>query len=242
MSKYTLKPSGLVHSDLIYKSQGITLSQDVDLRSFDSSIKNQGNLGACVPSAVISAYELLIKKHLPEHYVNLSPLFLYYNSRLIEETIGHDSGVLHIKNALKVAKLCGLSKESLWNYTESKFSDRPDDNAYIDALSRRISSYKIVVSVDSMLEQLSLGHPIIVGMDVFEEFDSISKDDPVVKIPWRGAYSIGGHSVLVVGYSISKQQFIIKNSFGTEWGEDGYAYVPFDYVKNCVFEAWTIDI
>lgn len=240
--KYTLKPSGVISRDFVYRSKGLNPAQEVDLRPLASPVKDQGNLGACVPSAVISAYELLIKKHLPDRYVDLSTLFLYYNSRLIEETIAGDEGVLHIKNALKVAKLCGLARDSLWNYDESKLIERPSDDSYIDALSRRISSYKLVPSVESILENLVMDNPIIVGMDVFEGFDSITKEDPIVKMPWRGAYSMGGHSVLIVGYSLPNQQFIIKNSFGSDWGEEGYAYVPFDYVKACVFEAWTIDI
>lgn len=240
--EYTVKPSGAIHRDFIYRSQGIILPQEVDLRPFASPVKDQGDLGACVPSAVTSAYELLIKKHLPNQYTDLSTLFLYYNARLVEETIDHDVGVMHIKNALKVAKLCGLSRDSLWNYTEDRLTDRPSDDAYIDALSRRITSYKMVSSIDNIIENLADDHPVVVGMDVFEDFDSLTKDDPVVKMPWRGAYSMGGHSVVIVGYSLPNQQFTIKNSFGTDWGDSGYAYVPFDYVKACVFEAWTIGI
>lgn len=242
MTEYSLRPSGSISNEFIYKHQGSILLQEVDLRSFDSPVKNQQNLGSCVPISIVSAYELLVNKTIPDHSVELSPLFLYYNSRIIEETVKQDSGVMHIKTALKVSKLCGLSRESLWKYEENQIFNVPDDQAYIDALSRRIPSYKIIVSVDSILERLSNGFPVIIGMDVFEEFDSISKQDPNIKVPWRGAYSVGGHSVLVVGYSIPKQQFIIKNSFGTDWGDNGYAYVPFDYVKNYVFEAWSIDI
>jgi C1A family cysteine protease len=55
---------------------------------------------------------------------------------------------------------------------------------------------------------------------------------------------IGGHAVMAVGYDDEKKHFIIQNSWGTEWGDKGFFYMPYDYAANSDLAAdfWTIRI
>jgi len=53
---------------------------------------------------------------------------------------------------------------------------------------------------------------------------------------------VGNHAVTIVGYDLSSSVFIIKNSFGIDWGLNGYFYMPFEYAKKHVFESWIFDI
>ena len=41
--------------------------------------------------------------------------------------------------------------------------------------------------------------------------------------------------MLIVGYSDAKQVFIVRNSWGTHWGDNGYCYMPYDYAGNPEF-------
>jgi C1A family cysteine protease len=43
---------------------------------------------------------------------------------------------------------------------------------------------------------------------------------------------IGGHCVLIVGYNTDDRYYIVRNSWGPEWGDQGYFYMPFPYVER----------
>ena len=70
----------------------------------------------------------------------------------------------------------------------------------------------------------------------------VSKEDPIVPMPQPDETALGGHSMSVVGYSLLSENFLCKNSFGTEWGDDGYCWLPFEYVRKYAFEKWCFDI
>ena len=56
-------------------------------------------------------------------------------------------------------------------------------------------------------------------------------------------YEFGvGHALTLVGYNLTKNQFIAKNSFGTNWGLTGYCLIPFEYIESELVEAWYFDI
>jgi C1A family cysteine protease len=57
-------------------------------------------------------------------------------------------------------------------------------------------------------------------------------------MPPVGARDLGGHAVLVVGYR--DDNFIVQNSWGSDWGEDGFAYLPNDYVDHFAVAAWSL--
>lgn len=58
----------------------------------------------------------------------------------------------------------------------------------------------------------------------------------------RIGYDSVKHAVLIMGYNDSTSAFLIKNSHGPDWGDGGYAWLPYDYVTNYVFERWCFDI
>lgn len=49
------------------------------------------------------------------------------------------------------------------------------------------------------------------------------------------------HSLLAVGYIEEEKLFIVRNSWGAKWGEDGYFYMPYQYLENC-YDFWTIRV
>ena len=51
-----------------------------------------------------------------------------------------------------------------------------------------------------------------------------------------------GHAICIVGYDLTRKLFLIKNSFGTGWGDKGYCWMPFDYADRHVFERWVFRI
>lgn len=239
--KYLVKPSKPDSRDHAYKKESSTIKESIDLREWDSAVEDQNKLGSCVANAIANAYELMTKQIAPEKFVDLSRLYIYYNSRVIENTVGEDTGV-YIRDGLKAVKFYGACREDLWPYDIKKFNQQPPAVCYVDATKRNISEYKSLFSLGDMLEVLSNNKPVIIGMAVYSSFDLVNKENPVIPLPTPLDPYIGGHAVSIVGYDLSKHQFLIKNSYGTDWGDGGYGWLPFEYVRTEGFEKWCFDI
>lgn len=130
----------------------------------------------------------------------------------------------------------------MWPYNVSKFAVRPTVEAYAEAKKRTISEYQTLTTLVDMLEVLSSGKPIVAGMVVYEPFMTLDHLNATISLPFPDQYEIGGHAVCIVGYSLADQKFIVKNSFGKEWGDNGYFYMPFEYARQYVFEKWAYTI
>jgi C1A family cysteine protease len=63
-------------------------------------------------------------------------------------------------------------------------------------------------------------------------------------LPRPGERAIGGHAVMAVGYDDAKQWFIIRNSWGDQWGMKGYFTLPYAYLtdENLASDFWTIRV
>lgn len=241
-TEFNVKVSKPDLRDKNYTKQNVPIAREVDLRQWDSLVESQGSLGSCVGNAITNAYELLVKQKRPNEFVELSRLFVYYNARLIEESVGEDAGVIYMRNALKGCKQYGLCTEPLWPYDVEKFAEKPSETAYLDAEKRRIPKYATVSGINNMLEVLNLGYPIVVGLDTFEQFMNLDSNNSVMSVPEPGELTLGGHAMSVVGYNLPIQQFLVKNSFGNDWGDQGYCWMPFEYTIKHVFERWAFEI
>jgi len=64
----------------------------------------------------------------------------------------------------------------------------------------------------------------------------------VVNLPTVDERPIGGHAVLAVGYDDGSQRFMVRNSWGAEWGQGGYFSIPYAYVTNpgLAGDFWTV--
>ena len=81
--------------------------------------------------------------------------------------------------------------------------------------------------------------PVVIGIDVYESFESdeVAKTG-IVPIPGKKEQLLGGHAVCVVGYDDSKNWLIVRNSWGTSWGNKGYFYLPYKY-HDLLGDMWT---
>jgi C1A family cysteine protease len=238
---FSLKPSVTDARDHPFSQEHAFVKKSVDLRSWDSPIEDQGELGACAGHAMTNAYELMVKMSYPDCFAELSQLYVYYHTRHLEKTVEADLGVFSIRNLITATKRYGACTEKLWPYDISKYKDQPTPECYVDALNRSITEYQSLQSVTDMLESLSTDRPIIIGLDVYESFLTLNAENPVVQMPTTDLL-LGGHAMSVVGYSLEKEQFIAKNSFGSTWGDAGYCWLPFEYVKKYAFDRWCFHI
>ena len=212
------------------------------MREWDSLVEDQGTLGSCEGNAITNAYELQVKRLYPEKFVELSRLFVYYNSRLLDNSVMEDAGA-YLRDGMKAIQKFGICSEKLWPYDIKKFTVKPTEECYKDAESRTITSYQSLDTLDEVLHAINDNKPVVIGVTVYDSFNLVSKENPVIRNPIENEKdSGGGHAMTIVGYDIPKKQFLIKNSFGTDWGDNGYGWLPFDYAEAEGFEKWVFDI
>ena len=210
----------------------------VDLRSYCTPIEDQGNLGSCTGQAIASAIELLNKRN--GNYKDISRLFIYYYERLFLGTVNYDSGA-YIRDGIKVTYKYGAASEHLWPYFIDRFKKPPSKEAIIDATKRKVTRYERVADHAGCIDALNNGYPVTIGFDVYSSFMRINNTG-VMSYPKVGEAYLGGHAVLLVGYDLNKQHYIVRNSWGTRWGDKGYFYMPFKVIQNSRMSAdfWVI--
>jgi C1A family cysteine protease len=232
------------HRDFLYS--GIrpalaALPSSVDLRPTCPPVGNQGKLGSCSANALVGALEFLEQKDkIP--MVDLSRLFIYYNERVVENSVNCDSGA-RIRNGIKTLAKQGVCEEQKWAYVISRFRLKPTSECYKEAIHHQITSYHRIITIDEMRTCLAEGFPFVFGISVYESFESkqVAKSG-VVPMPQPGEQHKGGHAVMAVGYSDSEKMFLARNSWGSSWGMEGYFKVPYDYLadRNLSDDFWTI--
>lgn len=213
------------------------------MRSWASAVENQGSLGSCTANAIAGSYELLLNKYYPEKFTELSRLFVYYNARLLDNSVNEDTGA-YIRDGIKSVKHYGICAESLWPYYISRFTVAPNSESYEDAKTRNIKNYFRVTGLDNIIDALNNSHPIVVGILVYSDFDKLDSRNTILSPPATNATHspLGGHAVLLVGYDYAKRLILARNSFGPDWCMDGYFWMTFKYVESQVMDAWVFDI
>lgn len=203
----------------------------VDLRRYCSPIEDQGSLGSCTGQAIAGAIELLNKRNGKP--TDVSRLFIYYYERVLLGTVNYDSGA-YIRDGIKATNHYGASLESLWPHDIRKFRQEPIVEAKNDALNRKVTRYERVMNFNGCIDALNNGYPIVMGFHVYTSFMSrnVARTGNMPYPNTRREQLLGGHAVLLVGYDKRRNVFIARNSWGTNWGDRGYFYMPFNVVTN----------
>ena len=217
------------------------LPAKVDLRAKCPPVENQGQLGSCTANALAGALEFLeLKDKHP--LIDLSRLFIYYNERVIEHSVKQDAGAM-LRDGIKTLAKQGVCAEKLWPYVIKKFATKPTAACYTQALQHTISSYQRLATTQEMRACLADGYPFVFGFTVYESFesDAVARTG-TVPMPSRRERVLGGHAVCAVGYDDKAKRFIVRNSWGADWGKKGYCTMPYAYLadRNLSDDFWTM--
>ena len=217
----------------------IRLPRKVDLRIYCSDIENQGNLGSCTAQALAGNLEFLDKK-TDSTYTDVSRLFIYYNERWIIDTVDYDSGA-SLRDGIKTLKKYGACWETSWPYLAERFTRRPPLRCYREAKKYCIQSYHRITRLPEMLTCIAEGYPFVFGFTVYESFESQKvAHTGIVDMPKKKEEAIGGHAVMAVGFDQEKARFLVRNSWGGQWGKNGYFTMPYEYLRTLADDFWTI--
>jgi C1A family cysteine protease len=205
---------------------------------FMPGILDQGCLGSSTATACSNAIRFVMRK---EKARDLEPsrLYMYWFARFVERlSTDEDTGV-SLRHLLASIQTYGICDESLHPYNVNTYKTKPS-NSCIRSATANATDFKYLsvnCNLSSMKQCLYAGLPIIFGMDVYESFESDKLG--VVPMPGSSEILLGSHVALIVGYDDGKQHFIVMNSWGTHWGDNGYFYLPYEYLQY-MCDLWTV--
>lgn len=256
-----------IRQKLKLRSGNNKLPESVDLREWCSPVENQLNIGSCTAQASAGIIEYFEKRAFGKH-IEASRLFLYKTTRNLMKQKG-DTGAW-IRNVMGALVLCGVPDEKYWPYKVEDFDREPGSFIYSiadeystlkyfchDPLSSVEASESRAVNsrqdvLDSVKKYLEAGIPSMFG---FWGFPSFNNSDSPGNIPCPGSKEQAewGHAIATFGYDDNRKitntkynvetkgALLIRNSWGEEWGEKGYGWLPYKYVTDgLATDFWSV--
>jgi C1A family cysteine protease len=230
------------------KVAAIGLPSKVDLRPGCPPVYDQGQISDCVGNGVAAGHQFeQIKQDMSSSTGAIdfipSRLFIYYGARELEGTTDSDSGA-EIRDGIKTAVKQGVCPETMWPHDPRMVTEKPTDGCYQNALTHQVLQYLSVdQTLDEMRSCLAEGYPIIMGFTVYESFenDEVARSG-IVNMPEVGEEPVGGHAICAVGYDDTTRRFLVRNSWGSGWGQKGYFTIPYEYFLDLQLasDLWTI--
>lgn len=216
------------------------LPATVDLREQSVPIFDQGQMGSCSGNALAAHYGFLqLKAGKP--LWTASRLFIYYNERLKEGDPGEDGGATTLRDGCVSLYGMGVCSEDVWAYTESNLFVKPPQSAYGAAESNKIHSFVSLNSMQDRKHCLASGYPWVFGIPIYSSFESNSvAESGVIPMPGWLDRAVGGHALLCIGYDDESQMYLFQNSWGTDWGDEGLGYIPYQYIETMGDDFYTL--
>ncbi|NDV58125.1 C1 family peptidase [Bacteroides sp. 519] len=231
--KYRLQPNVIKEQPLAdtYMPKKLN-SGSIDLRSGFTAIKDQGSQGACSAFAMVGIYEYILKTNKASD-PDLSEAFVYYNARKKNEKQHLDEGS-NFYDSIASLMIEGVCTEKKFPYLKEVFNQEPPVEAYEDGATRLVKkAMNVNVNLDDIRSALIEGYPVAISMKLYDSFSADTTGfvfRPTEEEIASGTY--GNHAMIICGFSDEKKVFIIRNSWGTSFGENGYCYCPYSYVAD----------
>jgi len=234
--KYGWRPDLPDHRDLLFKFNEEVFDRNlehVDHRNQCPPVFDQGSLGSCTAQSLATAYLFDEMKQENADTFTPSRLFIYYNERSVEGTTDIDNGA-SIRDGIKSINKTGVCHESLWPYDVSKFAQTPPSICYQDAKEHKsLKYYRIKQRRSQLKSALQTGYPVVCGIAVYESMETPHvAETGLVSMPEENEKLLGGHCIVLVGYDNEKKLWLFRNSWGSSWGNEGYGYLPYQYLSN----------
>jgi C1A family cysteine protease len=240
------------------KSENKILPNRVDLRDWCPPIENQGKLNSCTAHAGASLFEYFQKRAYGKH-MDVSRLFLYKVTRKLLNWDA-DNGAF-LRTTMGAMVLFGVPPEEYWPYKEKDVNKEPPPFCYAFAQNFQALKYLRLdppnepkeASLRRIKSYLAAGFPSMFGFTMFNSLTQ-ALDSGEIPFPHENDRKFGGHALVAVGYDDSYRvknwedggpetmgAFLIRNSWGLNWGQRGYGWLPYYYViKGLAVDWWSL--
>ncbi|MDJ0824868.1 MAG: C1 family peptidase [Rhodobacter sp.] len=222
--------------------------EQIDLRADWWTISDQGNSGACVGFATADGVLrwLYVTRGMMDRRDKPSARFIWMANKETDDLTSHpttflDTAGTSTKLALKVARKYGCVPDNMLKM-QGKLSKLNPTSFFAVASQYRIDSFYNLyegVEEDQRLVKLkswiSTNGPVLTRLEANETFRKYQPEDGILEF-YDDSEQIGGHAVCFVGYT--PDHFIVRNSWGENWGHGGFGYVSNQYVLQAFDEAY----
>ncbi len=236
------------------------LATSTDLRAWFSPIENQLSLGSCTANAGLGLFEYCERRAFGKH-IDGSRLFLYKATRNLLKWTG-DTGA-YLRSTMEAMALFGVPPEEYWPYVVANYDVEP--SAFLYSFGSRfhaVNYYRLdppgtakATLLTAIKANLAAGLPAFFGFTVYNSYTQANvANKGAIPFPTTGDKVVGGHAVAVAGYNDSlvikntnpgaaatTGALLIRNSWGTGWGDGGYGWLPYEYVlKGLAVDWWSL--
>lgn len=203
------------------------LPERVDLRPHCSPVEDQAKTNSCTAQAIVGALEYH-QRRANQPQKDLSRLFVYYNARRMSETENQDTGSF-IHHVMAAVLAYGACEEAMWPFQPAMTLTRPTEAAYANAMMNEAVQYARTPLGVSAMQALATGLPIVFGTYLPSAYYEEANRTGIMPVDGtRAMRPDGGHAMLLVGYDAPAKVWIVRNSWGPGYADQGHFRLPFD--------------
>lgn len=190
--------------------------------------------GSCTSNAVLACDAYYWHRGKPNW--DPSTVFTYYNQRKMDHELKDPDNGSTVECALNAVRKFGACSSKVWPNSKPYY-EKPSPEAYANGLKgHELTTYHAVKTLLQIRKALALGYPVAMAIAFSYDWFHLNENYILDGVTKKEADACDfGHAMVIVGYDDTKRLFKIRNSWGPNWGDNGYFYITYDCMKNVIW-------